>query len=594
VSWGGLASILPVSDAPPSIDDGFQTNLTNTTITYIYDSMYRLTAADYDSGEFFHYTYDPVGNRLTQETLSGTNTYVYDAANRLVEVDGVAFSWDANGNLLSDGGRAFTYDNANRLIALSDQGTTYTYGYNGFGDRLVQSVDGVPTTYTLDMNTGLTQVLTEGANTYLYGLSRIGELQPGDWIYHLPDVLGSVRQISDPTTLIGASQSFEPFGTVISRQGSSTSSYGFVGEWRDSSELIHLRARYLESEWGRFFTRDPWRGSAFNPSGLHPYSYARSNPILYRDPSGRCYGVLSFLRGIEAQSCQNLDMAHTIISSPNASAWEKAGAWAFATIFTASHATLAAGTLLLSPGAAIKGAAIGGGYSAIQHGLARSGACGCEAQLAALQMNSLQAFGHGVGPGFFAGGVFGKLINLGGWGKVAAGSAGIGLSGYGLYSSGTDIVNQGLNPCNGANFGFSVIGLGLSAYLLRSGIGDLRNPPTAPEAPVGTLKYIDNQGRLRTAKYVVSNKKMDPHLRGSLTQGKSQFLSFVDAESAVLDAAHFADDAGLWIKSGDAWQATVFIENGPIGVLGRTGELTSYLTITKTNTGFIHGWPSNP
>jgi len=44
-----------------------------------------------------------VGNRLTQETLAGTNNYVYDNANRLTEVDGVSYTWSANGNLLSDG-----------------------------------------------------------------------------------------------------------------------------------------------------------------------------------------------------------------------------------------------------------------------------------------------------------------------------------------------------------------------------------------------------------------------------------------------------------------------------------------------------------
>jgi YD repeat-containing protein len=42
-------------------------------IDYSYDPLYRLTAADYDDGTFFHYTYDSVGNRLAQETLAGTN-----------------------------------------------------------------------------------------------------------------------------------------------------------------------------------------------------------------------------------------------------------------------------------------------------------------------------------------------------------------------------------------------------------------------------------------------------------------------------------------------------------------------------------------
>ena len=38
-----------------------------TNIAYDYDPLYRLTAADYNGGTtYFHYTYDAVGNRLTE------------------------------------------------------------------------------------------------------------------------------------------------------------------------------------------------------------------------------------------------------------------------------------------------------------------------------------------------------------------------------------------------------------------------------------------------------------------------------------------------------------------------------------------------
>jgi hypothetical protein len=42
-------------------------------ITYTYDSLYRSTGADYSDGSYFHYAYDAVGNRLTQETVAITN-----------------------------------------------------------------------------------------------------------------------------------------------------------------------------------------------------------------------------------------------------------------------------------------------------------------------------------------------------------------------------------------------------------------------------------------------------------------------------------------------------------------------------------------
>jgi hypothetical protein len=74
-------------------------------------------------------------------------------------VDGVDYSWDANGNLLNDGVNSYTYDFANRLTSVNG---TVNYGYNGLNDRLTQN--GVQ--YTLDLNAGLTQVLSDGTNTY--------------------------------------------------------------------------------------------------------------------------------------------------------------------------------------------------------------------------------------------------------------------------------------------------------------------------------------------------------------------------------------------------------------------------------------------
>jgi YD repeat-containing protein len=44
---------------------------TTTVITYTYDSLYRLLDADYSSGEYFHYTYDEMGNRLSETTAAG-------------------------------------------------------------------------------------------------------------------------------------------------------------------------------------------------------------------------------------------------------------------------------------------------------------------------------------------------------------------------------------------------------------------------------------------------------------------------------------------------------------------------------------------
>jgi hypothetical protein len=51
----------------------FDQNPTQTTISYTYDSLYRLTDAVYSNSFEFHYTYDPAGNRLTLTTCARCN-----------------------------------------------------------------------------------------------------------------------------------------------------------------------------------------------------------------------------------------------------------------------------------------------------------------------------------------------------------------------------------------------------------------------------------------------------------------------------------------------------------------------------------------
>jgi RHS repeat-associated protein len=362
-------------------------------------------------------------------------------------------------------------------VGVSQDGDTYTFGYNGLGDRLQQAVNGAPTSYTLDLNTGLTQVLAEETSTYLYGNGRVGEQKAGGWQYHLPDASNSIRQLIDLNATIVLSQSFEPYGSIFSSVGAVSSKYGFVCEWTDQSGFMHLRDRYYAPEWGRFFARDPWRGGSYRPVSLHPYLYAKANPIRYSDSPGRCYGEFDFLRNYERQNCENLDMDFIILASPQATNADKRWAGAYVGAWGISHLYLGAGVFTLTainPFAAAEGIMLGGGYSAYQYEMAASGKCGCEAQQWALSMDKGRFIRQGMYQGAAGGGIFAGTVGLGPWGKIATGAGGAGLSGYGMYTSRRDIINQGVNPCNAMNFGLSTVGMGLSGLVIRQGVNALR------------------------------------------------------------------------------------------------------------------------
>ena len=235
------------------------------------------------------YRRDAIGNRETQNKsvlgIVTSDTYVYDDANRLTSVNAVNYTWDNNGNLLNDGVNLYTYDSANRLKTMTG-GVSYTY--NGLGERLRETVSGNPnptTTFTMDLNAGLTQALSDGTNTYIYGNGRIAQATGTGTEYFLGDALGSVRQLTNAGGTITYAKVYDPYGVVSSTSGSSQSAYGYTNEYT-SQGLVYLRSRMYSPIAGRFTTKDTWMGDYNRPLSLNRWMYVEGNPINYIDPSG--------------------------------------------------------------------------------------------------------------------------------------------------------------------------------------------------------------------------------------------------------------------------------------------------------------------
>jgi len=228
------------------------------------------------------------------EGLTSNVSYQYDIANRLATANGASYTYDDNGNLLADGANTYAYDSANRLSSVSrEQGVESSYQYNGLGDRLSQN--GV--NYTLDLNSGLTQVLSDGTTSYTYGLGRIAQSsivnQQSEIGYFLGDALGSVRLMTDQAGAVTYAAAYDPYGVVTQSGGVGQSAWGYTGEQQDASGLVYLRARYYNPADGRFQSRDTWEGSYNSPQSLNRWNYTQSNPINYTDPSGN-YCIAGF------------------------------------------------------------------------------------------------------------------------------------------------------------------------------------------------------------------------------------------------------------------------------------------------------------
>lgn len=99
----------------------------------------------------------------------------------------------------------------------------------------------------------------------------------------------------------------------------------------------------------------------------------------------------------------------------------------------------------------------------------------------------------------------------------------------------------------------------------------------------------DRHGRATNGTYTVGGQQAK-HTSGSTKDGKSQFLYQVDDEKATLDAASFADKHNLWSPDG---KAKVYVEDGPVGVLG-DGTPTHWINVYRNSNGTVHGSPGSP
>ena len=270
---------------------------TGRSLTPIYDSAYRLLSETLSRGSAngtISYSLDGVGNRISRSsTVAGvpSGTANFDLDDRLV-----GLSWDANGNLLSDGTRVFTYDSRNRLTSFHNNSASAFFVVDGLGERVSRTANGVTTGYLVDdlSPTGYPQVVEEvsgGAvsRRYTYGPSRISmtSLSSNTTSYYLYDISGNVRALTDATGNITDSYEYDSYGDLLAHEGSTANDYLYRGErFDDDSSLYYLRARYYDPMSGRFITADEFEGREGDPRSLHRYSYGKANPLSWSDPTG--------------------------------------------------------------------------------------------------------------------------------------------------------------------------------------------------------------------------------------------------------------------------------------------------------------------
>ena len=225
-----------------------------------------------------------------------------------------AFSYDADGNLLSDGVWSYSYDAENRLILMDSAlpatfvgmylKLVFTYDYLG---RRVEKVvynksDGSvksDTRYLFDGFNLLAELNATGTSlikSYTWGLDISGSLTStggvgallqvfdhasGRYFWPTYDGNGNVASlVNGATGSLAAAYEYDPYGNPI--RGDVFDAVVKSNPWRFSTKytdtetsLIHYGLRFYSSALGRFINRDP----AGELGGINLYAFTGNDPV---------------------------------------------------------------------------------------------------------------------------------------------------------------------------------------------------------------------------------------------------------------------------------------------------------------------------
>ncbi|WP_079125462.1 RHS repeat-associated core domain-containing protein [Streptomyces lushanensis] len=231
---------------------------------------------------------------------------VFGKDNRITTFNGRSFSYDAEGQLTSDGKRTYDWNARGELAGLTETGGRASgFAYDPLGTRTGTTLGGTTRKFLTDGSNPLVEQSGSGGTTATVAASGLDEYltrtENGTTQVYLTDALGTVVGLADPDGTVATRYTYDPYGQPTATGAASSNPYTFTGRENDGTGLLYYRNRYYDPETGRFISQDP----IGHAGGPNLYQYALSSPTTYTDPSGNnpllaaCVGGALFDGGLD-------------------------------------------------------------------------------------------------------------------------------------------------------------------------------------------------------------------------------------------------------------------------------------------------------
>ena len=205
-------------------------------------------------------------------------------------------TYDEIGNPLSyRDGYQFTWQYGRRLSSISHNGDSISYTYDPDGIRTSKTVNGNVTKFHTMNDTLLGQTKGSDKIIFLYNekANRYGFDYNGTKYYYIFNVQGDVIGILNQAGQKIVSYTYDPWGKVLSVEGSEASAIGQInpiryrGYYYDTETgFYYLQTRYYDPNVRRFLNTDAITGVNSDMCTYNLYAYCGNNPISRYDNTG--------------------------------------------------------------------------------------------------------------------------------------------------------------------------------------------------------------------------------------------------------------------------------------------------------------------